>query len=305
MKILDAARQRQQSAGWVLLPLRLYLGVTFAYAGLSKILDRDYLDATAAGGVKQQMLAVVDTSPVSALLTVSAQNSTVTGLAIALGEVAVGVAVLVGLFTRAAAIGGLLLALSLFLTVTWTVSPYYLGADISLVFAWTPLIIAGDGGVLSLTHRLRAAVRRRIGSDTDAQRRTVVIGGSIAAALAAIGATAGSALALARRPSRPGSAAQAGRPIAKAADIAVGGVLRFVTADGVPAYLLRPAQDSFLAYHASCTHQGCEVTAVDGGFRCPCHNGTYDREGQVTGGPPPAPLARIPVQLVDGVVVPA
>jgi hypothetical protein len=60
-------------------------------------------------------------------------------------------------------LGGVVLAFSFFLTVSWPTRPYYFGADIVFVFAWTPLLIAGDAGVLSLTARLRAKVRRKLG----------------------------------------------------------------------------------------------------------------------------------------------
>jgi cytochrome b6-f complex iron-sulfur subunit len=40
-----------------------------------------------------------------------------------------------------------------------------------------------------------------------------------------------------------------------------------------------------------CTHNGCAVTYRGaGGFYCPCHGGSYDANGNVTGGPPPSPL---------------
>ena len=315
MSSLDAIRQRRHIPGWIVLPLRLYLGVTFAYAGLHKLLDPRYLDRTAPGGVEQQMLAVVHSSPIGALVGLGAEHATVTGLAIALAEVAVGSAVLLGLFTRAAATGGLLLALGFFLTVSWTVRPYFLGTDISLVFAWTPLVIAGDGAVLSLGEHLRARVRGRHGSasEQDVARRTVALHGAVAAVSAAVGVSAGSAVALGRRPSGPGSGTSStqgpsrapGTRIAAVADVPVGTSLKFATAAGAPAYLLRPAADTFLAYLASCTHQGCEVLAERGGFRCPCHGGTFDSQGRVTGGPPPAPLGRIRVQVVDGVVTTA
>jgi thiosulfate dehydrogenase [quinone] large subunit len=81
--------------------------------------------------------------------------------------------------------------------------------------------------------------------------------------------------------------------------------LKFTTANGTSPYLLRPRQDVFLAYLAACTHQGCDVAPEDGGFRCPCHGGRYDVDGQVIAGPPPAPLSTIPVQVVDGVVTTA
>lgn len=55
-----------------------------------------------------------------------------------------------------------------------------------------------------------------------------------------------------------------------------------------------------VAFDLRCTHQGCPVQKVDGGFACPCHGGRYDDEGAVTGGPPQRPLARLPI--VDGAV---
>jgi Rieske Fe-S protein len=35
---------------------------------------------------------------------------------------------------------------------------------------------------------------------------------------------------------------------------------------------------------------------------CPCHGGSFDIHGQVTGGPPPGPMNRYLVRVVDGIV---
>jgi len=66
------------------------------------------------------------------------------------GELAVGVGTVLGLRARLAAAGGLALSLMLFLTVSFHSAPYYTGADIVFAFAWTPLLLAGPGSVLSL-----------------------------------------------------------------------------------------------------------------------------------------------------------
>jgi thiosulfate dehydrogenase [quinone] large subunit len=322
-----------QSPGWALLPLRAFLGVTFLYAGLSKIFDPHYLDVASPLGVHAQMLHAAATSPIGAVVSLSADYSTVTGLAIAFGEVAVGLGTLLGLFTRVAALGGVVLALSFFLTVSWTTRPYYYGADIGFAFAWSPLLIAGDAGLFSVTARLRAAVRHKlnvparptphenVAVQDDVERRTLLRGGLIAAAVAAVGVPIGSALALARRPSgaavshaglppasttpdtsaSPGTAG-AGTVIAAAANVPVGSSKTFTAPNGARAYLLHPATDTFMAFNATCTHQGCPVSHVGPGFRCPCHGATYDQNGQVTGGPAPAPLIKIPVNVVDGQV---
>jgi cytochrome b6-f complex iron-sulfur subunit len=54
---------------------------------------------------------------------------------------------------------------------------------------------------------------------------------------------------------------------------------------------------SFIAIAQSCTHNGCSVAYNQSGndFVCPCHGGTYDTNGNVTSGPPPAPLKKYSV----------
>ena len=76
-----------------------------------------------------------------------------------------GLGTLLGLWTRLAALGGLVLALTLFLTVSFHSSPYYTGADIVFVFAWIPLILAGSGGVLSLDGLIAARAHQEQASD--------------------------------------------------------------------------------------------------------------------------------------------
>lgn len=39
-------------------------------------------------------------------------------------------------------------------------------------------------------------------------------------------------------------------------------------------------------------HLGCPVTASDTGFICPCHGGSYDKDGKRKAGPPVRPLDR-------------
>jgi len=74
-------------------------------------------------------------------------------------------------------------------------------------------------------------------------------------------------------------------------------------ASGNPAWVVRPDGNTFVAFSAVCTHAGCPVQYDPSRteFICPCHGGVYDaRTGQVLQGPPPAPLQRIPIQVVSG-----
>lgn len=189
-------RSRAGQVGWVLLPLRLFLGITMVYAGLLKFFDPAYLDATSPNGVHSQMVAAASASPIGPLVSFTAQHAALFGLSIAFGELVVGLGILLGLWTRLAAVGGFLLSLSFFLTVSWGTSPYFFGPDIVFMFAFTPLIIGGDGGVLSLFVVIGRATRRgmRLAMPApthessqitaEVERRTVLRSAVVAAAIA-------------------------------------------------------------------------------------------------------------------------
>nr|WP_079044497.1 MULTISPECIES: DoxX family protein [unclassified Streptomyces] len=142
-----------------LLPLRLFLGITFIYAGLDKLTDSAFFADSGSGSIGEMMRGVRDSSALPALVDVALKNPTGFGYAIAFGELAVGIGTLLGLYARVAALGGALISLSLWLTVSWQVNPYYLGNDLAYLMSWLPLLLAG-ASVLSLDRLL--AVRRRI-----------------------------------------------------------------------------------------------------------------------------------------------
>jgi thiosulfate dehydrogenase (quinone) large subunit len=151
-------------AGWALLPLRAFLGGTFVFAGLQKLANPGFFDASNPTSIQNQLASAARISPIHALVAHLQHAAVPIGVVIALSELAVGIATLVGLWSRVAAVGGLLLSFSLFLTVSFHSSPYYTGSDIVFVFAWTPLIVAGAGGVLSADAILRDVARRRVGA---------------------------------------------------------------------------------------------------------------------------------------------
>jgi menaquinol-cytochrome c reductase iron-sulfur subunit len=69
-------------------------------------------------------------------------------------------------------------------------------------------------------------------------------------------------------------------------------------------WLRRVSEDSFIAFSANCTHLGCPVRWLEGAdlFMCPCHGGVYYSDGKVAAGPPPLPLFRYDVRVVNGEV---
>ncbi|MEV7278531.1 DoxX family protein [Streptomyces sp. NPDC093111] len=144
---------------YALVPLRIFLGVTFVYAGLDKLTTAGFLADTGPGSIGEVMRGVRDTSALPALVDLALKSPVGFGYAIALGELLVGLGALFGLYTRVAALGGALISLSLWLTVSWQVNPYYLGNDLAYLMSWLPLLLAG-ASVLSLDSLLSA--RRRI-----------------------------------------------------------------------------------------------------------------------------------------------
>ena len=320
---------------WSLWPLRLFLGFTFTFAGLQKLANPAYLDPSSPTSVQATMLSLQHRSPIGFLLTASAHAPKLVGVLIALGELAVGLATLAGLWVRLTAAGGMLLSLTFFLTVSFHTQPYYYGSDIVFVFAWSVPLIAASWPEPTLDGWIRSASRH----DHDPQRRALVLGGAGAlglAALAAIAATlsaaigralnngssAGSTAALtptapvptpthaqaggpSRAPSNAPSKAPAsplpGRHIAAASDVPTGRALQFTDSNGDPAWLLHEPNGDFRAFSAICTHAGCAVSLSGGEFVCPCHGGRYSAaDGSVLGGPPPSPLPPLDIKVVDG-----
>jgi thiosulfate dehydrogenase (quinone) large subunit len=154
-------------AGWALLPLRAFLGTTLCFAGLQKLADGNFFNTSSPSSIYAQILAAERTSPLHAILGHLYQYAGAVGLLIALSELAVGIGTLLGLWTRVAALGGMALSLTLFLTVSYHSHPYYTGSDIVFLFAFTPLLLAGSGGVLSLDQVIDAYVRRERGEDAE------------------------------------------------------------------------------------------------------------------------------------------
>lgn len=129
---------------WILLPLRLFLGVTFIYAGIQKFTDPQFFHPDKAGFIGKQMLAFANGSPIGGfLLHVVVPNAMLFGFMVAYGEIAIGLGVLIGLLLRPAAFFGLFLSLTFFLSVTWRVYPYFYGADIVFAFCWLTLLLNG------------------------------------------------------------------------------------------------------------------------------------------------------------------
>jgi thiosulfate dehydrogenase [quinone] large subunit len=327
------ARAVLRSPGGTLLLLRGFLGVTFTFAGLEKLANPNFFKTSAAASFAAQVRGAIFTSPLHGALRPALHAPVLVALVIAFGELAVGLGTFVGLFGRVAAAGGMLLSLSFFLTVSFHDSPYYYGADIVFLFAWTPFLLGGSGG-FSLDALLARLGTSAAGSgETTLDRRTALRRAGAAGGLGAFALVLGTADNLlgshfskssaataaattttttptsvgTSTPSSDGSSSTtsppSGEEIGLASAIAVGDALAFTDQDrGVPAYCVHKSADEFVAFSAICTHAGCTVgfdqSATE--FRCPCHGSIYNAlTGAVIRGPAPLPLPQISIQLAS------
>ncbi|MFF8600284.1 Rieske (2Fe-2S) protein [Streptomyces sp. NPDC015232] len=99
----------------------------------------------------------------------------------------------------------------------------------------------------------------------------------------------------------PSSPAAAPSPLARTADIPVGGGTVFADEKVV---VTQPVAGEFKAFSAVCTHQGCTVAKVaDGTIDCPCHGSRYRiADGSVAAGPAPRPLPEERIKVSAGTI---
>ena len=241
--------------GWALVPVRLFLGVTFVYGGIQKLSDPGFLHPGAPTYIGTQLRGFAHATPGGFLLRAFAiPHPVLAGVGVALVEIAVGLLVTAGLLTRAAAAVGLALNLLLFLTNSWHTYPYFLGSDIVFVFAWLPFVVVGAARQPTLDAVLRrvvpsqttatprsparagaVGVRARPGAAVDGElTRRGVIGATLGAVAAATAAIAGLSVLLRGSYRAPRSlSASVPRPAASTSTSA-GGAASTSTSAGLP-----------------------------------------------------------------------
>ena len=297
--------------------LRLFLGGTMLYAGIDKILlDPRFLQADGAGSIGQTLrYFVASGGPLAALVeAVALPQPVLIGATMAGAQLLVGVSLLTGSWVRYGALLGACISLTLALTSTWGVSPYYYGNDLPYFVGFLALAALGDGGVL----RLGAPAR---GVHDPDRRAALVSGTGIVAGIAAllvldrtraISAIAGGetptptptpAASATASPSPTPSIPTGDTAISGASGLTAGQALNF-SAGGTAAVLIKDGS-TYRAFERACTHQGTSVDwqAGSGDFLCPSHGARFSATGQVTMGPANTPLRPIEVSVAaDGTV---
>jgi len=271
--------------------LRLWLGITWIYAGWNKATDSGFLNQASPHYIGAQLDSYLPTSPIAFFLRHLIEHATLIGWVTLLGEFAIGFALLAGVAMQLAALGGFALSLTFWLSSTWSVKPYFLGSDTAYMAMWLALFFA-------IRQSSKGRKSDALIPNLSDRREVVRLAG--VAALAVAGAFLGSKF-RAKNPTP-----EAGAAITTVSALPVGGVFKFVAADGQPAILFRTKAGVF-AYSRICTHQGCTVdyNASANALQCPCHGAQFDPTAgaKVTGGPAPRPLASIKVAIKGDKIV--
>jgi thiosulfate dehydrogenase [quinone] large subunit len=327
----SAALAPYASATVAAVVLRFFLGGTMLYAGVDKaLLDSRFLQADGVGSIGETLRYFVTSGgPLAGLVeAVALPQPVLIGASMAGAQLLVGASLLTGSWVRHGALLGAGISLTLALTSTWGVSPYYYGNDLPYFVGFLALAALGDGGAL----RLGAPASR---GHNPERRAALVSGTGVVAGIAALllldRSRAISAITGGGTPTpspTPGASATAtpsaapssgatpkptasptpsapagGTVISGAPGLAAGQALNF-SAGGTDAVLIKDGS-TYRAFERACTHQGTSVDwqAGSGDFLCPNHGARFAATGQVTAGPANTPLRAIEVSVAaDGTV---
>ena len=313
----SAALAPYASATVAAVVLRFFLGGTMLYAGIDKtVLDPRFLQAEGVGSIGETLRYFVTSGgPLAGLVeAVALPQPVLIGASMAGAQLLVGASLLTGSWVRYGALLGAGISLTLALTSTWGVSPYYYGNDLPYLVGFLALAALGDGGAL----RLGAPAPR---GHNPERRAALVSGTGLAAGIVALllldrsravsaitgggtptpSPTPGASATPTATPSA--SAPSAGTVISGAPSLAAGQALNF-SAGGTEAVLVKDGS-TYRAFERACTHQGTSVDwqAGSGDFLCPNHGARFSATGQVTAGPANTPLRAIEVSVAaDGTV---
>lgn len=318
------SRSHQPSPYRALLTLRFFVGGTFLFAGLDKLLDPAFLQAGGPGSIGEQLATYARLSPLAPLVVAIALPAPVLiGVLVASLEILCGLGALTGLAYRLCALIGAALAATFFLTASWAIRPYYLGPDLPYLLGWITLGLAGHGGLYVVGGAVERAFslppppgRPDSPSEVDQTRRgllqlVVLVAGSLSLA-GFTGMLSGLRQAFpAGSPSvGAGASSPAGAPVVTFAPDVIG-TLANVRAErstqftdptsGDPAVLVALANGTVVGFDAVCTHAACTVNfdRLSGNLLCPCHGAIFDpaHGGRVLDGPTDQPLRSLPIRI--------
>ena len=272
--------------------MRLWLGVTWIYAGWDKASDPGYLTAGSPTFIGTQLSAFATNSPIGFALESVIERATQIGIFVMFAEFAIGAATLFWIAPTWAAFGGFVMSLGLWLSSTWQVQPYFLASNSAYTILWLTYFLFLYGS----RRNSKVAIDRR-----GFLRVSTVAAFAVAAAL--VGKVFPKTAA-----STSSGESSASKKIIEDASLEIGATHNFESKAGTPAVLFRTKAGVF-AYSAVCTHEGCTVqfNSASKNLQCACHGAVFDPfdGAKVVTGPTNQPLAKIKVATEGSWIVEA
>lgn len=161
---------RRRANGWPVLPMRIFLAALFGFAGYAKLSYPGFFATDSANGLKASVDAVKHGTPLGGALGPLSDHPSLFGHITAFAEIAIGIGLLLGLLTRIAAAGGMVLTALIVLSIDWGGVKEYTGSsgwftsvDLAVAAALSVFLLGGADpfSVDALVGRWRAHRRDR------------------------------------------------------------------------------------------------------------------------------------------------
>ena len=165
---------RRYANGWPVIPMRVFLAALFAFAGYAKLSYPRFFDPNSPSGLKASVDAVKHGTPIGSVLGPLSDHPSVYGHITAYAEIAIGLGLLVGLLTRIAALGGMVLTALIVLSIDWGgvkeytgSSGWYTSVDLAVAAALSVFLLGGAGPLSLDALYLYRRNKRRARDDAD------------------------------------------------------------------------------------------------------------------------------------------
>ena len=165
---------RRRANGWPVLPMRIFLAAVFLFAGYAKLAYPHFLDPKSSFGFRSAVAAAKHGTPIGGLLSPLTDHASLFGHLTAFAEIAIGLGLLVGLLTRVAAAGGMVLMAMIVLSVDWGGVKEYTGSsgwftsvDLAVAAALSVFLLGGADPFSLDSLFWRARLRRRAADDAE------------------------------------------------------------------------------------------------------------------------------------------
>lgn len=153
--------------------MRFFLAAVFLFAGYAKLVYPGFFDPNSPTGLKASVDAAKIGTPIGAALGPLSEHPSLFGHITAFAEIAIGLGLLVGLLTRVAALGGMVLTAMIVLSIDWGGVKQYTGSsgwftsvDLAIA-AGLSVFLLGGAGPLSLDCLIWRARARHNARDDD------------------------------------------------------------------------------------------------------------------------------------------